>query len=157
MPMPHSMPDFTSLASSLKRFSDDDLAGVDHHVVAQQAHLRVAVHLAVGDVAAGDGAHLGDLEGVAHLGRAQPHLADGRLEQALHGLLHVLDRVVDDGVEADLHLVALGGVRGLALRPHVEADDDRVGGGGQEHVAFADGARAGADDAQLDLLLRASS
>jgi hypothetical protein len=45
------------------------------------------------------------------------------------------------------------GVRGLALRPDVEADDDGVGGGGQEDVALADRARAGADHAQLDLVL----
>ena len=35
----------------------------------------------------------------------------------------------------------------------VEADDDGVGCGGQHHVGLADGADAGVDDADADLLV----
>ena len=42
---------------------------------------------------------------------------------------------------------------GLALRPHVEADDDRVRRRGQQDVAFVDGAHAGVDHADLDLVV----
>src|SRR3954467_10570326 len=44
-----------------------ELAGVDHHAAADEAHGRAAAHHAVGHHAAGHGAHLRDLEDVAHL------------------------------------------------------------------------------------------
>ncbi len=43
---------------------------------------------------------------------------------------------------------------GVAIRPHVEADDDRVRRRGQQHVRLVDRADARADDADLDLLVR---
>ena len=43
--------------------------------------------------------------------------------------------------------------RGVALRPHVEADDDGVRRRGQQHVAFVDRAHAGADHAHLHLVV----
>ena len=43
---------------------------------------------------------------------------------------------------------------GVAVGPHVEPDDDRVGGRGQQHVRLVDGPDAGVDDADLDLLVR---
>jgi len=47
---------------------------VDHDVVAQQAHLRVAPHHALGDVAAGNGPDLRDPEDLAHLDAAERDL-----------------------------------------------------------------------------------
>ena len=41
---------------------------------------------------------------------------------------------------------------GLALRAHVEADDDGVRGCGQQHVALGDGADAGVNDLDAHLL-----
>ena len=41
-------------------------------------------------------------------------------------LLHVVDGVVDDRVEPDVDALVLGDLLRLALRAHVEADDDRV-------------------------------
>ena len=52
--MPHSNPAATSRTSSLKRRSDSIVAVVDDRAVADQAALRAARDLAVGDVAAGD-------------------------------------------------------------------------------------------------------
>ena len=43
---------------------------------------------------------------------------------------------------------------GVAIGPHVEADDDRVRRRGEQHVRLVDGADARADDADLDLLVR---
>ena len=42
---------------------------------------------------------------------------------------------------------------GVALRPHVEADDDGVRRRGQQHVGFVDGAHAGVHHADLDLVV----
>ena len=89
---------------------------------------------ALGDVAAGDDAELRDLERVAHLGAAAGDFLQRRVEQALHGLLDLVGDVVDDRVEADLDADLLGLLGGLLLGPHVEADDDRAGRRGEQHV-----------------------
>src|SRR3954471_4684850 len=131
------------------------LALVDHHVVAQQARLRLARALddAVGDHAAGDGAELRRLEDLPHLGRAEPHFLERRLEDAGHRLLDLVGHVVDDRVQPHVDLLALGDLRGVAIRPHVEADDDGVRGQRQQHVELVDGADTRMDDADLDALV----
>ena len=86
--------------------------------------------------------------------RAEAHFLERRLEQARHRLLDLVGHVVDDRVEADVDLLALGQVGGVAIGPHVEADDDRVRRRGQQHVRLVDGADARVDDADLDLLVR---
>ena len=48
----------------------------------------------------------------------------------------------------------LGGAAGVGERADVEADDHRVGGGGQHHVGLVDPARLGVDHVDRDLLLR---
>src|SRR5688572_26030060 len=53
-------------------------AFVDHHAVAQQAHLGAALDRAFDHHAAGDLAELGDVEDFADLGVAQELLAQGR-------------------------------------------------------------------------------
>src|SRR5688572_1317827 len=123
----------------------------DHVVVADQAHLRGALDRARHDVAAGDRAGLRQGEDVAHLGRAGDRLLDLRLEHAGERLLQVVDRLVDDLVEADVDLLLVRQLARLRIRPHVEADDDRVRGRRQQHVGLGDLAHALADDADLDL------
>src|SRR5262249_3396782 len=85
-----------------------DLALVDHAVVAQETQLGGARDRALGDVAPGDDAELGNLEGVAHFGAAPGHFLERRVEQALHRLLDLVRHVVDDGVEADVDADLLG-------------------------------------------------
>ena len=99
------------------------------------------------DAAAGDLADLGDLEDVEHLGAAGVVLLVDGLEETVHGLGHLVLQLVDDGVEADLDLLLIGELLGLALGPHVEADDDGVGGGGEQDVGLGDGADTGVQDA----------
>ena len=84
---------------------------------------------------------------------ADPHFLERRIEQAGHRLLHLVDDVVDDRVQADVDLLALGDVGGVAIRPHVEADDDGVRRRRQQHVRLVDRADAAVDDADLDLLV----
>src|ERR1700730_13411282 len=59
-----------------------DLAFVDDAVVAQQAHRGAARDHPFDHVAAGDGAHLRHLEGIADLGPSGGDLAEGGVEQA---------------------------------------------------------------------------
>ena len=79
-------------------------------------------------------------------------LLEGGIEQAQHGQAHLVLQLVDDGVQANLDAFLLRQLGGLALGAHVEADDDGVGGGGQQHVALGDGADAGVDDLDAHLL-----
>ena len=63
-------------------------------------------------------------------------------------------QLVDDRVQPDLHAFLLGQFGGLALRPNVEADDDRVRRRCQQDVALGDRADAGVDDLDAHLLGR---
>ena len=120
-------------------------------VLAEQAELRRSGELAVDHRDAGDGALLGNDEQLANLGAAERLLPADGLEQVFHGLLHVIDGLVDDVVELDLHAGLAGDVGGRGLGLHVEAHDDAIRGGGQHHVALGDAAHALVDDGDLDL------
>src|SRR5262249_30471674 len=108
----------------------------DLDVVANQAYLRRAAHEALRDRAAGDGADLGDVEDLADLGAPQHLLLEPRREHARHGLLHVVERLVDDVVELDVDMLLLRKLRRLAGRTDMEADDDRAAGLGQVDVGL---------------------
>ena len=110
--------------------------------------------LALGDDAAGDAADLRGLEGLFDFGLADRLLDLDRLEQALHRVAQVLGDFVDDRVGADVDALALGGAAGVGQRPHVEADDDRVGGRGEHHVGLVDATGLRVDDVDRDPFLR---
>src|SRR5258708_7750888 len=101
-----------------------DLARVDDDRVAHEPDLGLARDLALGDEGARDRARLGDVEDLAHLDLAHELLARDRGEHAHHGLLDVVDGVVDDLVELDVDALLLGELLGLARGPHAEADGD---------------------------------
>src|SRR6478609_7769275 len=124
----------------------------DDVAVADQAHLGVAPDDTTGDHAARDVADLGAAEDRADLRLTQGRLLELRLEHALERRLDLLDGVVDHRVVADLHTLALGQLRRLALRADVEADDDRVGGRGQVDVGLGERTDTAVDDAQRRLV-----
>src|SRR6478736_5794113 len=124
----------------------------DDGAVADDADLGVAPDHAAGDHATGDVADLGRAEDRTDLRLAQGRLLELRLEHALERGLDLLDGLVDDGVVPDLHALAVGQLRRLALRADVEADDDRVGGGGQVDVGLGDRTDTAVDDPQADLV-----
>jgi hypothetical protein len=66
----------------------------------------------------------------------------------------LVERLVDDRVRPDLDALALGGLAGLADRPHVEADDDRLRRGGEHDVGLVDAADRVVQHVDLDLVLR---
>src|SRR3954463_12453559 len=124
---------------------DRDVVG-DNGAVAHQPGLGVAHDRAGADDATGDVADLARPEHLADLGGAELHLFELRLEHALERALHVLDGGVDDGVVADVDLLALGQLARLALGPDVEADDDRVGRFGEVDVVLGDRTDTAVDD-----------
>src|SRR4051812_36099518 len=131
-----------------------DLAVIDDRAVAHQPALGAAGGVPVGDHAAGDDADLGGAEDLPDLERADGLLDLFRREHALHGVAQLVDRAVDDRVGADLDALALSQLARLAHRADVEAEDDRVGRGGEVDVGLRDAADAGVDDLNGDLVLR---
>src|SRR6185437_3100012 len=90
------------------------------------AHIGAAFHGSVGDTTAGNLADLGNVEDFQDLRVAEHGLAQSGREQAAHGFLHVIHKVVDDVVVADLDAAALGGGRRLLVGADREADDRGV-------------------------------
>src|SRR5512146_1512576 len=124
---------------------------VDDGPVAHDAHLRVRADDAARDVAARDHADARGAEEGAHLDLADRLLGRDRGEHADERLLDVLRQLVDDAVRADLDALALRELARLGVRAHVEADDERVGRGGEVDVVLRDPADAGVDDVDAHL------
>src|SRR5690606_14895881 len=103
-----------------------ELAFVDDDVVADEADARATLDHALGDTAAGDLADLGDVEHFEDFGIADKGLAPFGLQEAAHGILHVLDEVVNDVVIADFDAVAGRQFLSLLVGTDVEADDDGI-------------------------------
>src|SRR6185436_10408993 len=113
-------------------------AGPQRLVPAHEPDLLATGDLAGRHHAAGHDHALREPEHLTDLGGAEHDLLQLGLQHALERELHVLLRLVDDVVESDLHLLALGQLARAPVRPHVEADDDRVRGRGEQHVGFGD-------------------
>ena len=126
---------------------------MEYDAVADNADLSVALDLAVLHIAAGDGAHLRHLEGLAHLGDAGVLFHDIRRQKTHARGVDVLNRLVDDAIQADVDLFLLCLLLRLASRANVEADDDRVGSARQRNVGLVDRAYAAVDTFDNDFLV----
>ena len=128
---------------------------MDHDIVADQPSLGVAGPRdpAVGDEAPGSGPELRDFEGLANLSGSQLHFLDDRIEEADHGILDFVGDVVDDRMQPDLDLFVGGDAARVAVRPDVEPDDDRVGGGRQKDVGLIDATNPPVNNSNLDSLV----
>src|SRR4051812_31836985 len=124
----------------------DDLA------TTRDARLRVPSDETRPDARAGDVAELRRPEDLAHLGRTELHLLVLRLEHALEGCLDVVDRLVDDRVEAHVDALAVRQLLDALRVLDVEPDDDRRVDGRQVDVVLRDRTDTAVDDPQLDLV-----
>ena len=75
-----------------------------------------------------------------------------RSEPGFHDCADVIDDLVDDLVAPDLHSRLLGYGTGPVVGDHVEADDDRIRGGGKLYVFLAYRPDRGVDDYHLHLV-----
>jgi hypothetical protein len=89
----------------------------------------------------------------ARVGDADADFLERRLEQADHRLLHLVRHVVDDGVLADVDAFAVGDFLGVAVRAHVEGNDDGLRCRRQQHVRFVDRAHTRVNDPDFDLFV----
>src|SRR4051794_24069016 len=124
----------------------------DHGTVTHEPRLRVADDRAAADQRAGDVADLRHPEDLADLRRAELDLLVLGLEHPLESGLDLVDGLVENRVVPDVHPLAVGELRGLALGPDVEAQDDDVVGQRQVDVALGDAADAAVDDPQRDVI-----
>src|SRR5690606_11140600 len=136
----------------LEPFERRQFPGIDHHPVAYQADLGVPENLSAGYHTAGNGTELGDFEGLSDLRGTGYLFLDFRGEHALHGVLEVVDGIVDDRVHTDIDLFLVGQGSGIVHRPYVETDDHGIGGTGQQYIGFGDGPNPLMDDVDLDLI-----
>ena len=111
---------------------------------------------AASDTTIGDGTPRGpaalDFEDLLNQGVTDEFFACERIEQAEHRVPHLVDQLVDDRVEFDLNIFALGGDHGLALDLGIEADDDGIRGTCEEDIIVGNRARGGMKDFECDLL-----
>lgn len=127
-----------------------ELTREDDDGVANDTYFGVTRDFALGDDTSGNGADLGDVEGLLDFSRTRDFLFDFRREHTLHGTLDLLDGIIDDGIGADVNFLLLGKSFGTARRTDLEADDDGVGGGSEHDVVFRDSTDRLMDDVDLN-------
>src|SRR5690606_30800241 len=121
----------------------------EHDAVADDARLRVSRDRSTAHDDTGDVPELGGAEHLADLRNTRLNLFVLGLEHALERVLDVVEGVVDDRVEPDVHALASGALARLRVGAHVEADDDGVVNRGEVDVALGDATHTAVDDAQL--------
>ena len=107
-------------------FQRRQFAGVDDHVVADEADMGIAFDHAVGNHTACDVADFGyadDLTDFDHTGNL---LFLFRRQHAAHGCFDVVDGIVNDVVVADFHVFIFGKFARRSVCTHVKADDERA-------------------------------
>src|SRR3984885_12373650 len=123
---------------------------VDHHALAQHANGIVALDCAFRDQTARHDAELAGAEYIAYLRDAQDGLLDLRGEHAAHHRLNVIDGLVDDAEIAHIHAQLLDRFARARIGTHIEADNHRLGGGGQLNIRGRAAADAAGDDLDRD-------
>ena len=135
-------------------FERSQLCGLDYDTVTYDTYLVAAFDLTLTHNTSGDRTHFGDVERLQHLeGRCHLFL-HLRSQHTFHSSLDLVDRVVDDGVDTDIHLLGLGHLTGSTGRTNVKADDDRIRSRSQHHIAVTDSTHSTVDDVHLDIFRR---
>src|SRR5205807_3121876 len=115
----HAVADIAGIV--LEALERRDFAFVDLNTIAQQAHVGIALDLPIQDIATGNYADLRHFEGVAYFSPAQVGFLIDGIEQAGHGFLDFVLKLVNDGMQADVHFFLLRQLLRLALRTNIEA------------------------------------
>ena len=77
-----------------------------------------------------------------------------RIKHTFHGCFHILDRIVDDSVQSDIHTLALGDIFCRSIRADIKSDDDRVGSRSQDHIRFVDSSHTSVDHLDHHFIVR---
>ena len=127
---------------------------VDDDVVAQQSCFGAPADRAFDNFATRNLANFGDRKDLLDPRLAEAGLFDRRFEHAGQDVFHLVDKVVDHRVIADLKFVALGTVARLDIGPHAEADHQCAGRCREGNVRFVDAANRAMNHADRDLVGR---
>lgn len=111
----------------------------------------VAGDLAFQNITAGNGAHAGNLEHLAHLCSAQFDLAGFWSQHTLHSRRDFLDGVIDDAVHSHVDPFGLRHIPCNRVWTNVEANDDSAARLCQHNVRLADSADCSVDYLDADL------
>ena len=76
-----------------------------------------------------------------------------RIQHALHGCFHILDGLIDNLVQTDIHFFPLCNGFCGCVRSYVKADNDGIGCRSQGNVGFVDGAYAAVNHLHHNLLV----
>ncbi len=106
-------------------FERIELAGEDHHIVAQQAQAGTATHHARGDHTACNRANFRGAEDLANLGHADDFLFPVWRQHAADSRFNIIDSVVDDVVVTDVDTIAFSQFARTNIGAGVEAENDR--------------------------------
>ena len=137
----------------LETLQRGDLVFEDHHAVADDADLGLTGYLTVGDIGAGDHAHIGNADRLTHLGAAENDFLILGSQHTLHSRFNFVYAIVNDAVGAHVYPVTLCHIGGVLIGTDVEAHDDGVGGGGQHNIALRDTANGAVDNLHLNFLV----
>src|SRR3981081_1941503 len=74
------------------------------------------------------------------------------VEHSDHCLFYLINQLVNDAVEFDLHTLTLSSGSSLVLGFDIKTDNDGVRGRRQKDIRLTDWADPGVDDLQIDLL-----
>src|SRR5262245_42469136 len=104
-----------------------ELPLVDHHVIADYSDSDSgAGNRAVHHIGSRNDASFRHREDLPHLGSSQRSLLERRLKQPFHRGFNLGQRIVNNGVEADIDTLLFGQRGSLWLRPDIEPDNDGV-------------------------------
>src|SRR6185437_14445990 len=110
--------------------------GIDDDTIADQADLGVPEDLSIEHIATCDG-RLVEFEDIAHFDVGHHFLLDLRFEHAFHSGLDFFDGIVNDRIGLYFHSFIFSQAGGLRGRVDIEANDNGVGGGSQQDIAFS--------------------
>src|SRR5438094_4284441 len=126
-------------------------AVIDLDSIADHANAPLTVDDATAYGAPSDGADARDLEHLAYLGFAENDLTLLGPQESLERRPHVVHRLVNDAIEANVDTLALGSRSRVVVRSNVEAENDRTRSLREQNIAFGDRANATMDDIDVDL------
>ena len=89
-------------------------------------------------MASGNGADFGNSKNFPDLCPADNPLFIFWSKHSLHGLLHVIDGIINNTVETNIYLIPCGKFCGLVCWAYVESDNDGVGRAGQNNIRLGD-------------------
>ena len=128
------------------------LCGLDNNTVTDDAYFITAFDLTFTHDTTGNSADFGDMEGLQHFECCRYLFLHLRSQHTFHCRFHLVDSIVDDGVDTDIHFFGLCHLTGCTGRTNIEADDDGVRCRSQHDITVADGADCTMDDVDLDVL-----